>query len=664
MSANSTTTPQNEPRQSSSTTLADGEVLISAALKRNGTDDGIDDDDSDFSPKAVADTIANLLSPTPPFYSSLSSTKLVAALADASFMNCDRARARMTIQATGNKSNAPSWSGVGTVFSALDDHGPTKELSEFAYSLQSSTTGDFKTSATTSKKQGGLWSQICLSIDLEDGQVTVAPSYVVPADKLRQQHFYAGNVDALTQLGVGKEEYPIDDWAAELHAYHASSKAQESSWSPISSVTTLGSTVVRLPFTLCAGMAALVLPAGSSSVTTSKVEATGQVVTSQGFWSSKPKPTTRSAKDHYRPVGSRLPSAPTKTVDASAEDDEDDEDDEDGEDVGEPDGDDKADPADPPADDDDEDQDDEGEDTPAVPSDPSGQDDEVPVDAPSAPPGDVKDPDELTRVWVPSTTKLSIDAHWWGYTIYLPKPVMDKLGDGTKSAQDIARTINDNLQLIFAAASRLSAILPPQLAAILAILKAIAPITSAISSFIGWTWSSLKEYDKGQGICLSATWILPIALVPRSFDAPTSPEEQAAGVLGMAVGEVESLAVVVPVEASQDEELTTLVIAATKDGLLDSPATTASSPIDQSLVVANEVNWTDVVKGVADPPLLAFPVIAVSEQMDKVNGRGREQAFRGHVRKFSLGRGLGQKVREMTKEVSAKAIRSRGQSEK
>ena len=75
-------------------------------------------------------------------------------------------------------------------------------------------------------------------------------------------------------------------------------------------------------------------------------------------------------------------------------------------------------------------------------------------------------------------------------------------------------------------------------------LKAILPILSMICSFIVgqrsphtellayrrcqvWSWTTLKNDDKGDGIILAATWILPVAIIPRTLDrtkwpAPTA----------------------------------------------------------------------------------------------------------------------------------------------
>ena len=36
-----------------------------------------------------------------------------------------------------------------------------------------------------------------------------------------------------------------------------------------------------------------------------------------------------------------------------------------------------------------------------------------------------------------------------------------------------------------------------------------------LASFIAWSWSSIKSYDKGKGVILSATWLCPLLLITR-----------------------------------------------------------------------------------------------------------------------------------------------------
>lgn len=45
------------------------------------------------------------------------------------------------------------------------------------------------------------------------------------------------------------------------------------------------------------------------------------------------------------------------------------------------------------------------------------------------------------------------------------------------------------------------------------------PIIAALSSACTFSWKYLKLKDKGEGIILAATWLIPIAIVPRSLEA-------------------------------------------------------------------------------------------------------------------------------------------------
>lgn len=78
-------------------------------------------------------------------------------------------------------------------------------------------------------------------------------------------------------------------------------------------------------------------------------------------------------------------------------------------------------------------------------------------------------------------------------------------------AEKIANIIHTVLTTILDKISSLP--IPIALQAVVTVLKAIAPSTSYISTFIGWSWDQIKSFDKGQGVELSATWILPIAWV-------------------------------------------------------------------------------------------------------------------------------------------------------
>ncbi|PWN36830.1 uncharacterized protein FA14DRAFT_7322 [Meira miltonrushii] len=133
-------------------------------------------------------------------------------------------------------------------------------------------------------------------------------------------------------------------------------------------------------------------------------------------------------------------------------------------------------------------------------------------------------PEGSKRVWVPSTTQVSIRASWWGYTIYIPQAVFPAFDSDVEQAEKIANLIHTVLTTILDKASSLP--IPVALQAALLVLKAIAPSTSYISTFIGWSWKEIKSFNTGQGVELSATWLLPIALIPHTWDAAVAPPDK------------------------------------------------------------------------------------------------------------------------------------------
>ncbi|KAK0553045.1 hypothetical protein OC846_002661 [Tilletia horrida] len=146
----------------------------------------------------------------------------------------------------------------------------------------------------------------------------------------------------------------------------------------------------------------------------------------------------------------------------------------------------------------------------------------------SAPPSNKPGPPVgQKRVWVPSRTKVSIYATWWGYRLYLPPPVMKSLTEDLGTAESIAKVLSTVLSFIITHIP-LSAI-PPQLIPLVTVLQAIAPLTGYLATFIAWAWSGISAMDKGDGIVLSATWILPVAIIPKAWDAPIVPADGSNG---------------------------------------------------------------------------------------------------------------------------------------
>ncbi|KAF9342675.1 hypothetical protein BGX26_007055 [Mortierella sp. AD094] len=56
-------------------------------------------------------------------------------------------------------------------------------------------------------------------------------------------------------------------------------------------------------------------------------------------------------------------------------------------------------------------------------------------------------------------------------------------------------------------------------------LAALVPLTRIISAWVGFQWAVIQAEDLGKGVILSATWVLPVALAPRSWDHPGDEED-------------------------------------------------------------------------------------------------------------------------------------------
>ncbi|KIM47665.1 hypothetical protein M413DRAFT_206302 [Hebeloma cylindrosporum] len=138
------------------------------------------------------------------------------------------------------------------------------------------------------------------------------------------------------------------------------------------------------------------------------------------------------------------------------------------------------------------------------------------------------------HIWVPSTTQLSLLTTWWGYRLYLPPPVMAKL-DGT-SVKATARAAMLTTALKWLLDKIPMMLVPPQLRPAVKMLKQLSPVVGYIGVFIAWSWDRVRACDKGNGVVLTATWLLPVALLPMTWDAgdiygprlPPKPEEMEA----------------------------------------------------------------------------------------------------------------------------------------
>ncbi|KAJ7492224.1 hypothetical protein FB451DRAFT_1122931 [Mycena latifolia] len=117
--------------------------------------------------------------------------------------------------------------------------------------------------------------------------------------------------------------------------------------------------------------------------------------------------------------------------------------------------------------------------------------------------------------WVPSPTKISLQAMWWGYRLYLPPPVMKILDNTHLAAAKRGAMITAALKWLLDKVPMM--LLPPQIRPAMIVLKRLTPYLGYVGVFIAWSWTAIKARDKGDGVVLTATWLLPVALVPGTL---------------------------------------------------------------------------------------------------------------------------------------------------
>lgn len=71
-----------------------------------------------------------------------------------------------------------------------------------------------------------------------------------------------------------------------------------------------------------------------------------------------------------------------------------------------------------------------------------------------------------------------------------------------------------------------TAALPIQFLPVVGLLHYLVPILGAIGTVISWSWRAIGTFDKGYGVVLSATWLLPVVLVPGTWEANEVPSTQ------------------------------------------------------------------------------------------------------------------------------------------
>ncbi|KAK0461121.1 uncharacterized protein EV420DRAFT_1530370 [Desarmillaria tabescens] len=99
----------------------------------------------------------------------------------------------------------------------------------------------------------------------------------------------------------------------------------------------------------------------------------------------------------------------------------------------------------------------------------------------------------------PPTDRMSVLTYWWGLEVALPPPTLAYLGN-VRSISNAIVNFMSALALVNNGA------------------REILPFVRYISQFVDFEFNAIKEQDKGRGVVCAATWIMPAAMVPRSWD--------------------------------------------------------------------------------------------------------------------------------------------------
>ncbi|GAA5899741.1 hypothetical protein JCM8208_004551 [Rhodotorula glutinis] len=105
--------------------------------------------------------------------------------------------------------------------------------------------------------------------------------------------------------------------------------------------------------------------------------------------------------------------------------------------------------------------------------------------------------------------RVSVLIYWWGFEIALPPPAIRTLS----SVASVQSSFFTFLQAFTLAGGA------PEL----------APFVRYISSYCDMEWQAIKAQNRGKGVVLAATWLLPVALVPRPWDFPLRPPSSTLG---------------------------------------------------------------------------------------------------------------------------------------
>ncbi|UZJ51550.1 hypothetical protein CBS101457_000870 [Exobasidium rhododendri] len=100
----------------------------------------------------------------------------------------------------------------------------------------------------------------------------------------------------------------------------------------------------------------------------------------------------------------------------------------------------------------------------------------------------------------PPLDRIAIFIRWWGFEMTIPHSSMAYLG----TAQSVSASFLTFLQAM----------------AVTGGVPELLPFVRYFASFMDLEFSAIKSQDRGHGVVVAATWLMPMALVPRPWDYP------------------------------------------------------------------------------------------------------------------------------------------------
>ncbi|KAF8984774.1 hypothetical protein BDQ17DRAFT_1214065, partial [Cyathus striatus] len=98
---------------------------------------------------------------------------------------------------------------------------------------------------------------------------------------------------------------------------------------------------------------------------------------------------------------------------------------------------------------------------------------------------------------------------------YIPPPLMVDLSSATITMARRSAILTSALTWFF---NNLPvSLLPLPLQPLLVLLQSLTPLVGLVRGAIAAIWGMVESYDQGYGVILTATWLMPIALMPSTW---------------------------------------------------------------------------------------------------------------------------------------------------